>query len=70
MVSQQVLLVFQEEKKKKISPYVIESMVRYLVPYFKLYKIRRINLILKSRSPAFYPFLFRNLNLKGLTITG
>lgn len=55
-------------KKKKISPYVIESMVNYLTPYLRLYNIKQLNLIFKSKSRSFFPFLIKNLHMNGLTI--
>lgn len=56
------------KKKKKISPYVIESMVHYLTPFLKLYNIKRLNLIFKSKSKSFFPFLIKNLHMKGIII--
>jgi len=55
-------------KKKKTSPYAIESLIRYLMPYLKLYNIKRLNVVFKSKSPVYYPFLLKNLNLKGFII--
>lgn len=55
-------------RRKKTNPYALESMIRHLKPYLKLYNIKKLNIILKSKKFAFHPFLLKNLSFSGFKI--
>jgi len=55
-------------KRKKKSPYAIESIVAEMNKFFQLYKITKIRLILKMRINSFFYFLNKELTFYGLKI--
>jgi len=55
-------------KRRKRVPYALESIVKELNPYFKLYSIKSLFLIIKMRINKYYHALTRELVFYGIGI--
>jgi ribosomal protein S11 len=57
-----------ESRRKKVSPYAMENISGKLVPYFKLYKLKFINLYMHTKPVAAFFTLIHQLRLKKIKI--
>jgi len=55
-------------KRRKKVPYAIENIIKALSPYFKVYKITQVFLVLKMRINTFFYFLAKELAFYGIRI--
>ncbi len=60
--------VVGNSKKKKIAPQATENLVLSLVPFFKLYRLKRARLFIVSRISVHLYLLLRELNIRGIKI--
>jgi ribosomal protein S11 len=56
-------------KRQKSSPYAVESIVKKLLFYLRLYKIKSLQIILKLKVSSHVFFLIKELNFYGFTIS-
>lgn len=56
-------------KKKKISPYIVETIFRKLLIYLKFYKIKKLEIFLRLRISTHIYFLIRELTQYGFFIS-
>lgn len=57
-------------KRKKRAPQAIEMIVQNLLPVLKLYKIKSVEIILRSRISSYFHYLVKELNYYGIKILG
>ena len=57
-------------KRRKKAPQAIETIVKQLLPILRLYKVKFVELMLRSRISVYFHFLVKELTYYGIKVVG